>query len=174
MKYKLLSRSRRSKKGFSLLELLLVMGVIAALIASAFIAYPKVRDARYLDIEAKHIGQIIASVKSTYVGQYSYSGLATTVVAIPAQFFPEDMLKKNITWGVSSWGGYVVVDSNNVSPSGTSNASFTITYSDVPANICAKLIASVNNSFYNIYIYNAKGVNGNKNAGTLVKKMERI
>lgn len=33
---------KRTQKGFSLLELLLVMGIVAALIVSAFIIYPKV------------------------------------------------------------------------------------------------------------------------------------
>ncbi|WP_117102748.1 prepilin-type N-terminal cleavage/methylation domain-containing protein, partial [Klebsiella pneumoniae] len=47
----------KNKKGFSLLELLLVLGIIAALVVSAFVVYPKVRDARYIDIEAKHIAQ---------------------------------------------------------------------------------------------------------------------
>lgn len=89
---------------------MLVLGIIAATVVSAFIVYPKVRDARYVDIEAKHIGQIYASVKTVYTGQPNYSGLSTTAVAMPAQFFPEDMLSKKITWAISSWGGYVVVD----------------------------------------------------------------
>ncbi|WP_077269449.1 prepilin-type N-terminal cleavage/methylation domain-containing protein [Klebsiella pneumoniae] len=87
----------KNKQGFSLLELLLVLGIIAALVVSAFIVYPKVRDARYVDIEAKHIGQIYASVKNVYTGQPNYSGLATTAVAMPAQFFPDDMISKKIT-----------------------------------------------------------------------------
>ncbi|EPK8924962.1 MULTISPECIES: type 4 pilus major pilin [Klebsiella pneumoniae complex] len=137
--------------------------------------YPKVRDARYVDIEAKHIGQIYASVRNVYAGQPDYSGLATTAVAIPAQFFPDDMLKKNIIWGISSWGGYVVVDANDVSPSGLAASSFTISYSDVPDSVCIRLITAVEGAFYNIYISNQKGINSggesaSKNYGTLVKQ----
>ncbi len=94
MKESGLVKNSKSKKGFSLLELLLVLGIVAALIVASFIVYPKVRDARYVDIEAKHIGQIYASVRNVYVGKPDYSGLATTAVAIPVQFFPDDMLKK--------------------------------------------------------------------------------
>ncbi len=36
----LLNNKRKSKKGFSLLELLLVLGIIAALVVAAFIVYP--------------------------------------------------------------------------------------------------------------------------------------
>ncbi|HFT4637915.1 TPA: type 4 pilus major pilin, partial [Klebsiella pneumoniae] len=143
MKESGLVKNSKSKKGFSLLELLLVLGIVAALIVASFIVYPKVRDARYVDIEAKHIGQIYASVRNVYVGKPDYSGLATTAVAIPAQFFPDDMLKKNITWGISSWGGYVVVDANDVSPSGLAASSFTISYSDVPDSVCIRLITAV-------------------------------
>ncbi|HBV5533239.1 TPA: prepilin-type N-terminal cleavage/methylation domain-containing protein, partial [Klebsiella pneumoniae] len=170
MKESGLVKNSKSKKGFSLLELLLVLGIVAALIVASFIVYPKVRDARYVDIEAKHIGQIYASVRNVYVGKPDYSGLATTAVAIPAQFFPDDMLKKNITWGISSWGGYVVV-----SPSGLAASSFTISYSDVPDSVCIRLITAVEGAFYNIYISNQKGINSggesaSKNYGTLVKQ----
>lgn len=156
------------KKGFSLLELLLVLGIIAALIVSAFIVYPKIKNAQYIDVEAKHIGQIYAAVKSTYSGQPNYKGLSTTAIAIPAQFFPEDMLTNRITWGVSSWRGYVVVDANNEGPSKIAYSAFSITYSDVPSDICIRLVSAVQNSFYSIYVANKKGI-AEKDLGTLVK-----
>lgn len=53
------------------------------------------------------------------------------------------MLSKKNTWGISSWGGYVVVDANDVSPSGLAASSFTISYSDVPDSVCIKLISAV-------------------------------
>lgn len=155
-------------KGFSMLELLLVLGIIAGLIVSAFIIYPKVKNAQYIDIESKHISQIYAAVKSTYSGKSDYAGLSTTVIARPAQFFPDDMLTNKITWGISAWGGYVVVDAVSDSPSKTSNSAFAITYSDVPSDICVRLISAVQNSFYNIYVANKKGIS-EKNIGTLVK-----
>lgn len=34
----------KSKKGFSLLEILLVLGIIASLIVAAFIVYPKIQS----------------------------------------------------------------------------------------------------------------------------------
>ncbi len=43
MKKIVLIKNRKSKKGFSLLELLLVLGIIAALVVAAFIVYPKVQ-----------------------------------------------------------------------------------------------------------------------------------
>ena len=43
----------KRRKGFSLLELLLVLGIIAALIVAAFIVYPKVRTSQIVDAESK-------------------------------------------------------------------------------------------------------------------------
>ncbi len=45
----LLNNKRKSKKGFSLLELLLVLGIIAALVVAAFIVYPKVQASQRVD-----------------------------------------------------------------------------------------------------------------------------
>ncbi|HFI5594339.1 TPA: type 4 pilus major pilin [Raoultella planticola] len=72
-------------------------------------------------------------------------------------------------------GGYVVVDANDVSPSGLAASSFTISYSDVPDSVCIRLISAVESSFYNIYVSNLKGINGSgesagKNYGIMVKQ----
>ena len=52
----------RKRKGFSLLELLLVMGIIAALIVAAFIVYPKVQSYRNVKIESNNISSLKAEV----------------------------------------------------------------------------------------------------------------
>lgn len=43
--------NHKIQQGFSLLELLLVLGTIAALIVGAFIVYPKVQAAQRADTE---------------------------------------------------------------------------------------------------------------------------
>lgn len=49
----ILLKERKSKRGFSLLESILVMGVIAALVVVAFIAYPKVQAFQRAEAETK-------------------------------------------------------------------------------------------------------------------------
>lgn len=56
----------RKRKGFSLLELLLVMGIIAALIVAAFIVYPKVQSYRNVKIESNNISSLKAEVSALY------------------------------------------------------------------------------------------------------------
>ncbi|EGD5057419.1 prepilin-type N-terminal cleavage/methylation domain-containing protein, partial [Escherichia coli] len=52
MKNTVLIKKIKSKKGFSLLELLLVLGIIAALVVAAFIVYPKVQASQRAQAES--------------------------------------------------------------------------------------------------------------------------
>ena len=85
-----LLKNRKSKKGFSLLELLLVMGIIAALIVAAFIVYPKVQASQRSQAESNNIATIQAGVKSLYSSTSNYTGL-TTSVAIQSKIFPDNI-----------------------------------------------------------------------------------
>ncbi|EGI0898912.1 prepilin-type N-terminal cleavage/methylation domain-containing protein, partial [Salmonella enterica] len=82
---------RKSKKGFSLLELLLVLGIIAALVVAAFIVYPKVQASQRAQAESNNIATIQAGVKALYTSASSFTGLTNTV-AVQAKIFPDNML----------------------------------------------------------------------------------
>ena len=99
---------RINKKGFSLLELLLVLGIIAALVIAAFIIYPKVQDSNRASTEAKNISAIMAGVKSLYSGQPNYKGLDDQV-AYKAKIYPDNMVIDNGTNFVNSYSGTVSV-----------------------------------------------------------------
>ncbi|HBI4815104.1 TPA: prepilin-type N-terminal cleavage/methylation domain-containing protein [Salmonella enterica subsp. enterica serovar Pullorum] len=87
----LLNSKRKSKKGFSLLELLLVLGIIAALVVAAFIVYPKVQASQRAQAESNNIATIQAGVKAFYTSASSFTGLTNTV-AVQAKIFPDNML----------------------------------------------------------------------------------
>ena len=102
----------RKEKGFSLLELLLVLGVIAALIVGAFIVYPKVRNSQAIDAEAKNIATIRSGILALYASQATISGGLNNSIAIQAQIFPDNMLIKNgntVSKVVNSFGGDVIL-----------------------------------------------------------------
>lgn len=52
--------TKRKKKGFSLLELLLVFGIIAALIVGVFMIYPKISSGQKIDSDIKILGTLNA------------------------------------------------------------------------------------------------------------------
>ena len=69
----------KKKNGFSLIELLLVLGIIAALAITAFMIYPKVSASNNAQTEATNINTIKASVTSLYSSSPDYTGLDTEV-----------------------------------------------------------------------------------------------
>ena len=81
----------RKNKGFSLLEILLVLAIAAALVIGAFIVYPKVQAGARADAESKNISTIVAGIKSLYTSSSTYTGL-TNAVAANAKIFPDNML----------------------------------------------------------------------------------
>ncbi|WP_233977430.1 type 4 pilus major pilin [Pectobacterium versatile] len=141
--------NHKIQQGFSLLELLLVLGTIAALIVGAFIVYPKAQAAQRAEIESKKIATIQAGIKSLYAASATYTGL-TNSAANKAGLFPANMIKiagaaTNI---VNTWKGYVTLAPAASGPSGTAGSAFTITYTGVPAAECTKIISAVAGNVY--------------------------
>lgn len=134
----------KKEKGFSLLELLLVLGIIAALIVAAFIVYPKVKSSQSVDAEAKNIATIRSGILALYAAQANITGNVTNSVAINANIFPDNMLVKSggtVTDVLNSFGGKVTLSTTNW-------ASFNkivvnIKYDNVPKDICVKLVTAV-------------------------------
>lgn len=149
MKKIVLLKNRKSKKGFSLLELLLVLRIIAALVVAAFIVYPKVQASQRAQAESNNIATIQAGVKALYTSASSFTGL-TNSVAVQAKIFPDNMLSGSGSSAtpINAFKGNVVVASADTGPSAATGSSFTITYSNVPAAECTKIITAAAGNFY--------------------------
>ena len=132
------------QSGFSLIELLLVMAVIAALAVAAFIIYPRVQAGRAATGEADIIAAAQTSAKSLFTTS-NYNGL-TSLVAAQANFFPASMLDTPPTTITNEWGGVVSMFASDVTgsavPTGPTNF-FTITYPSVPYDVCQKLLPAL-------------------------------
>ncbi|EKN3682209.1 TPA: prepilin-type N-terminal cleavage/methylation domain-containing protein [Yersinia enterocolitica] len=129
-----MNKNRKSKKGFSLLELLLVLGIIAALVVAAFIVYPKVQASQRAQAESNNIATIQAGVKALYTSASSFTGL-TNIVAVQAKIFPDNILSGSGSAAkpVNVFKGDVTLAVVATGPSKAPGSSFTITYSNVPA-----------------------------------------
>ena len=143
MKKTVLIKNKKSKKGFSLLELLLVLGIIAALVVAAFIVYPKVQASQRAQAESNNIATIQAGVKALYTSASSFTGL-TNSVAVQAKIFPDNMLSGSGSAAkpINAFKGNVTLAADKTGPSGADGSSFTITYSNVPAAECTKIITA--------------------------------
>ena len=149
MKKIVLLKNRKSKKGFSLLELLLVLGIIAALVVAAFIVYPKVQASQRAQAESNNIAAIQAGVKALYTSASSFTGL-TNSVAVQAKIFPDNMLSGSGSAAkpINAFKGNVTLAADKTGPSGADGSSFTITYENVPASECTKIITAAAGNLY--------------------------
>ena len=71
--------TKRKKKGFSLLELLLVFGIIAALIVGVFMIYPKISSGQKIDSDIKILGTLNAGIKISTRGKQITPGYQLTL-----------------------------------------------------------------------------------------------
>lgn len=140
---------RHPQKGFSLIEMLLVLGVLAVLLIAAFVVYPKVRDASIVNTEVSNIRAIQAATRNLYINKGFYTGLDVNV-ANQARIFPESMNGGKYTTNTpikSSWGGEVILwpRPNVLTPTGNTGFHYTfgISYQYVPPSICPSLISGI-------------------------------
>lgn len=144
-------KNLKKKNGFSLIELLLVLGIIAALAITAFMIYPKVSASNNAQTEATNINTIKASVTSLYSSSPDYAGL-NDEVGIKSKVFPDTMVNTAGTAALNTFKGKVSLSTSNESPSKSPSSAFTITYAAVPAAECVKLVSAVASNFYKITV----------------------
>lgn len=154
MKFSALRYARPSlSKGFSLIELLLVLGVLAILLVAAFVVYPQVRDRNQANKEIVNMAAIRANVNNLYASKPSnYTGL-TNQVALAAKVFPADMAPPGATQATSAWGRPVEVTSDN--PSG--QRFFRIRYLGMSSNLCTLILPSVAKDYEEVVLYLSQG-----------------
>lgn len=80
----------RSQKGFSLIELLLVLGVLAILLIAAFIVYPQVRQQNLINKEIVALNAAYAKLQNIYSGPSAGRCMgATTATMGTLALFPD-------------------------------------------------------------------------------------
>ena len=138
----------KNKKGYSLLELLIVLGIVSALIAAAFLIYPKVRAHQQVEEETKNLTAIQAGMKSLYAGRIKLDSLSTALFAqsgnAPQQMIIDDGQALQNVWKGSVQLGY---DGNH--------GKYHVEYDNVPSDVCSKFVAAVQGDFVKVSIYAA-------------------
>lgn len=162
-----------SSSGFSLIEMLLVIGVLSVLLIGAFVIYPKVRAQNQAKSEASNIFLIQTQVRNLFSSKGgSYEGLgrgksaSDRGIANQAKIFPESMNGGDYSQNAvitSSWGGQVYVWRNPVvtTPLGEHPWAYTfgILYEQVPTDICTNLLPMLGGAFASVKINSIEVVN---------------
>lgn len=144
----------RAQGGFSLIELLLVLAIIAALAVAAFIVYPRVQAGRNASYESQVLSSAQAGVKALFTTN-NYHNL-DDAVAYNAELFPANMNGPTVTDGiVNQWDGEVTAsgaDRDGNDSTGAPARFFKFTYRNVPTDVCIRLAGSAVNNFGGVFI----------------------
>lgn len=137
----------KKRKGFSLLEILLVLGIVAALIVTAFIVYKKVERSKRINNAINEILILKNATISAYASQGSYLGLSQNVIMndIPNNMISSD---KNI---VNIFGQTVGISGSWMTAAGTGNSGFYIRYTMDPDS-CFQVVKNLTSSFNYIQV----------------------
>lgn len=139
----------KNKCGFSLLEIVLYLGVVSMSIILIFIIFDQVRSYKKIKIENNNITTIKIGVKNLYNSSSSYTGL-NTESAIKANIIPSHMIDLKAKIIKHSFNGNVeIIASSNLE---SFNSTFKIIYSNVPTRECSKIILNIGSGFLTVNI----------------------
>lgn len=140
-----MKKGRRGAKGFSLIELLLVIGFISGALVMAFVTYPKVQATNRANVESQHLIVLAGGIKNLYATAKSYNSLDNTVL-LNARVVPDD-LQVNAPTINNIWGGTITA-----APTAGNPLNYTIEYTGIPSSECTKLATSVAVNFQKLVI----------------------
>lgn len=147
---KLFNLKKKVARGFTLIEVLLVVGFIALAGIGVYVVYNKVQTGNAANTEARNIDTLRAGVKNIYGGQVNYNGLTETVL-LNARVVPDNMRDGSTGTSIfNTFGGLVTIAP--VAFNGGTNNAFSITYAKVPADVCAKLVTTGGNGFNRVVV----------------------
>ncbi len=153
MKMRSLSKNRqiKSRRGATLLELTMVVGIIAIISIAAIAYYNSVNNGNKIKDEVNNLNSLSAAIRNMFNTQGSYEGLNNRVV-LKSSTFPDRMrvpVPNNNTQIKHSWlSNGVIVESATVS--GTAHDGFTITYKDVPNDACTDIVSNTYRHFVKV------------------------
>ena len=119
-----------SESGFSLMEILMVLAIIAVLIAGAVALLGAASETTNIQAEQQTINGICSGVTNLFNNSSDYTGLDNSLVE-SANIFPVGVVRGG--QAKNKWGGDITV------APGASTDEFTITYTEVPEDACLQL-----------------------------------
>lgn len=150
-------KKQKKNRGFTLVEILLVVGFIAVAGLAVYVTYNKVSSSGQANTETRNLSTLQAGVKSLYGGSTNYTGI-TNAVLNDGRVTPDSMRPIPYTLGATAinntFGGTVDVIATTLG-GGTANNGFQITYNRVPGSVCAKLVTTGGTSFDQITVNGA-------------------
>jgi len=124
---------RRNERGFTMIELLIAVVVIAVAAAAVFATWTLISAGQTAQNEAQTLVGMVAETRGLYSAQGNFTGVTPTVL-IGARLVPESMSVDANTLN-SSWNEEVLVQ-----PVGPGDRELQITYEAVPVDVCTRFV----------------------------------
>lgn len=125
--------------GFTLLELMLVLGSVATLSAVTWIGYNHYSQGQKAQLAVQDSLALANTLSNTYGQTGSFANISTNSVK-NANLAPSNLIKTGTLKG--PWGGPV-----DISPGSVNSSSFAITWSQVPSGGCTQLVSQLFKAF---------------------------
>jgi prepilin-type N-terminal cleavage/methylation domain-containing protein len=134
-----MNKAASHTKGFTLVELLLVLGVMALLILAAFVTYPNVQATQQVRAEAERAMIVVARLDDMTKHSWKTYGMDTEFFLNAGVIAEED---KEPSWG----GSFEIHPANTGGSTGCAPGQcnrFALRYLNVPHNVCLKLVTAM-------------------------------
>jgi len=144
-----LNLNRKQKRGFTLIEILLVVGFIAIAGIGVYTVYNRVTLGNTANVEGRNLDALRAGIINLFAGTRTTAGLTNTVVN-NAQITPENMRTTGSPALITnSFGGAVTIIPQTLV---TADDGFRITYAGVPVEVCPRLVTGAGSQFSRVTV----------------------
>lgn len=147
------NRRARKSKGFTLIEILLVLAIGAGILFAVFLAVNKVQSKALTKEAAESLNLMVADTRALYRSAGTFDGIDPDVL-INNNVPPENMVP-NGNQIVSPWNTVVQIQQATLN---TADDAVRFVYPDIPSNDCSNFVQSAAGSFNQVEV-----------EGTLVK-----
>lgn len=138
----------KNQAGATLLEMVMVVGIIAIISVGAVSYYNTVSNSNKVKDEVNNLNSLSAAIKGMFNTQGNYSGLENKIV-LRSGSFPDRMRvsETNFSDIKHSWkNNGVEVDPQTIF--GSTDDGFSIVYSDVPTGACYDIVQQAARHYY--------------------------
>ena len=145
-------KKQQAKTGFTLIEILLVVGFIAVAGTIVFLTYNKASSSYMVEKQIKDDILLRDNIRNYFSGtpKYSRYQTLTTTFAIQADLAPPDMVIPGNTVDLRNvWGSKVGIMpwGDALGPNGSPDGSFVIVHYNISKDVCTKYVTAMEAGF---------------------------
>jgi type II secretory pathway pseudopilin PulG len=145
-----MKRIIKTENGFTLIEILLIVGFIGVASSGIYTTYKKSSIAAQVDQEAKNIRTIQDGILGIYANDRTFQNLDNTLVN-NSNVAPNSMRDGTAAGIRHIFGSNVIISTKATN---RANDTMVITYNNIPSDYCSKLVTEVKDKFDQVLVNN--------------------